>query len=122
MCSALSAELATVEELFLIFDSGAAQYWDTIPWRQLLRLFFSVKVLKMRNGNTLDLASCLQPNDGSPTLGVLPVLEEIELCACRYFPEQEAEIASRLAAFHPFVSARQQAGRPVRVLRGAATY
>jgi hypothetical protein len=123
MCSVLSAELATVKKLFLIFDAGATQYWGAIPWRRFLRLFFSVKAFSMENGNILDLASSLQPNDdGGPALDVLPVLEEIELCERIYFPEQETDIASGLAAFHPFVSARQQAGRPVRVFAGAVAY
>ncbi|KAI0302776.1 hypothetical protein BC826DRAFT_966040 [Russula brevipes] len=122
MCSALSPELATVEKLSLSFDVGASQYWGAIPWHQFLRLFCSVKAFRMENGDILDLASFLQPTDGWPAPGVLPVLEEIELCARIYLPEQEAELASGLAAFYPFVSARQQAGRPVRVLRGAAAY
>jgi hypothetical protein len=70
-------------------------------------------------GNILDLANFLQPTDGGPVVGVLPVLEEIVLCARTYSPENKAEFASGLAAFDPFVSARQEAGRPVRVLRGS---
>ncbi|KAI0302769.1 hypothetical protein BC826DRAFT_432223 [Russula brevipes] len=122
MCSALSPELATVEKLSLSFDVGASRYCGAIPWYQFLRPFCSVKAFRMANGNILDLASSLQPTDGGPALGVLPVLEEIELYARVCLPEQEAELASGLADFHPFVSARQQAGRPVRVLRGATGY
>ncbi|KAI0288663.1 hypothetical protein BC826DRAFT_658724 [Russula brevipes] len=32
MCSVFSAELATVEELFLFFSTGAVRYWDPFPW------------------------------------------------------------------------------------------
>jgi hypothetical protein len=116
ICSALSAELATVEELFLSFDTEVA-----LLWGQFLRLFCSVKVFTMEHGNMFDLANVLQPNDGGPAVGVLPVLEEIVLCARTYYPEDKAKFASGLAAFDPFISARQEAGRPVRVLRGSTS-
>jgi len=44
---------------------------------------------------------------------MLPALEEIELCMAPDITESQR--ASELAAFQPFVSARQQAGRPVKI-------
>ncbi|KAI0288670.1 hypothetical protein BC826DRAFT_1107525 [Russula brevipes] len=108
ICDALSAELATVEELYLSFD----QSWGAMPWGQFLRLFDSVKVFRMQHGNIFDLANVFSPNNGGTAVGVLPVLEEIVLCAHTHFPEDRAKFASGLAAFDPFVSARQEAGRP----------
>jgi hypothetical protein len=118
-CSILSAELANVEELLLSFNTDGAVSRRPIPWRQFLRLFCGVKVLRLERGNAdiLDLAYSLQPNDEGPVLDVLPLLEEIELRADK--STSKSELASGLAAFQPFVSARQQASRPVRVLWGA---
>jgi hypothetical protein len=111
MCNVFPAELSTVEELFLSFSTSSTLSWH-VPWRQFLLLFWSVKVLRVERGNILDLAYSLQPN-----VGALPELEEIELCADENIPEGELE--SELVAFQPFISARQQAGRPVRVSRSA---
>jgi len=51
---------------------------------------------------------------GADDLTFLPTLEEIEL-GINTFMNSESERASRLATFQPFVSARQQAGCPVKV-------
>ncbi|KAI0291243.1 hypothetical protein BC826DRAFT_970017 [Russula brevipes] len=110
MCSVFP-ELATVEELFLSFSTLSTVSWH-VPWRQFLRKFWGVKVLRVERGNILDLAYSLQPNDEGPAFGPLPVLEEIELCADQNIPEDE--LGPELVALQPFISARQRAGRPVR--------
>jgi hypothetical protein len=115
MCSALSAELATVEELFLSFW---ALLWGAIPWRQFLRLFCSVKVFRMEHGNIFDLANfCSQMTEGRPLVFFL-YWKKSCFVRVHILPRTRPKFASGLAAFDPFVSARQQAGRPVRVLRG----
>ena len=78
-------------------------------------LFRSVKVIRLERSGILDIADCLVP--ASPDF--LPSLEEIELRAhdrtVRRTPESEFE--AELAAFQPFVLAREQAGRPIKVYR-----
>ncbi len=61
----------------------------------------------------LMIASILHQDHGSPTSPMLPALEEIELCMAPDITESQR--ASKLAAFQPFVSTRQQAGRPVKI-------
>ena len=57
-----------------------------------------------------------QDNGGPDDLGFLPALEEIDLGKNSSTDERERE--SQLAAFEPFISARQQASRPVKVFFG----
>jgi hypothetical protein len=118
MCSALSTTLSTINELYVIFDHMADLWEDYIPWRRLLQHLTGVKTLRTRGVNSDYVARTLlhqdheEPDD---VLSFLPVLEEIELDK-HVLSTLESQRASQLAVLQSFVSARQQEGRPVRVL------
>ena len=113
--AALSPKLSTVEELLMVTIFDLHKYkslWDDdIPLPNFLQRFRSVKVLRVEHGVVLDIAKTLQPDD-EPILDVLPMLEEIEIRTHL----SESHLVSELAvAFHPFIAARQEAGRPVKL-------
>jgi len=119
MISTFSAKLTTAEELFLVFvyDDDDDLSDKNVPWRRFFLQFPSVKTLRMEVTNSLHIASAL--NQGGSDFAFLPVLEEIELCMPLISStNSEDQPASELVAFQPFVSARQQAGRPVRIFWG----
>jgi len=116
LSSALSAKFVTAKELLITFGIRSDTRWqDITPWRKFLWPFRSVKVIRLERSGILDIADCLEP--ASPDF--LPSLEEIELRVydrtVRRTPESEFE--AELAAFQPFVLAREQAGRPIKVYR-----
>jgi hypothetical protein len=113
MSGALSTRLTTIEELKLTI---ASVVWvDGILWRRFYQQFPSVKALRTEGANNAYwIARTLHQGHGEPgDLSFLPALEEIDLGRGSLTDESEWE--SQLACFEPFVSARQQAGRPVRV-------
>jgi hypothetical protein len=121
MSNVLSTKLATVKQLLITFKKGRGISWnDVAMWQRFLRLFCSVKVLRLERDAVLDIANCLEPTYGDSVLasrGFLPSLEVIELCAKENY-SLESESVSRsaeLSAFRPFASARKQAGRPIEV-------
>ncbi|KAF8491526.1 hypothetical protein F5888DRAFT_1736089 [Russula emetica] len=115
MSSAFSVKLSTVEELYIAFQDGADKSEDVLPWRKYLLQFSSLKALRTHGTDFLRIASALHQDQGRSTnLILLPSLEDIELYMASYFTT-ETQRASELAAFQPFVSARQQAGRPVKI-------
>ena len=105
--NAFSEKLTSAEELVLIFAfdpfPGA-----NIPWHMFLQHFPSVKVIRMLGSNDLHIANAFHPDHEGLDPAFLPALEQVEICQAR-----EAE----LAAFEPFVSARQQAGLQVEVVK-----
>jgi hypothetical protein len=114
MCGRLSTKLTTINELYVIFDHMAELWEDYIPWRCLLQQFPSVKILRTRGVNSGYVArTLLHQNHEEPgdVLSLLPVLEEIELDKHVF----STRITSQQEVLEPFVSARQRAGRPVRV-------
>jgi len=115
-----STKLATAEELVLLFpDTAMVPGWQhEFPLREFLRQFRSVKVLRL-DPFVPEVALSLQQDDGEV---LLPLLEEIELSArpisrSTKGPDEEYQhrAATELAAFEPFVSTREQTGRPVNV-------
>jgi hypothetical protein len=118
MNSVLSAKLTTVEELRLTFLRTAFNFWENlIPWREFLEHFPRLKALRMEGANNYCIARVLpqdleEPDDDG--LAFLSALEEIELGKNPSLTD-ESQRGPELAAFEPFVSARQQAGRPVKV-------
>jgi hypothetical protein len=68
----------------------------------------------MYGTNNRRVASALHQDYGEHNLAILPDLEEIELCMSSSSTSEDH--ASELAIFEPFVSARQQAGLPVKVV------
>ncbi|KAI0275788.1 hypothetical protein BGY98DRAFT_1188227 [Russula aff. rugulosa BPL654] len=75
--------------------------------------FRSVRVLRV-DPFMREVALYLQQDDGE---GILPVLEEIELSISHLtgYSDEECRAAEELAAFEPFISARERAGRLVKV-------
>ena len=114
--SAFSTRLATIQELFVVTDG----YWgEAVPWRRLLRRFPSVKALRLEGGHNVYIARDLYHNIGGLNHSFLPLLEEIELCTESFFdPNFPSVFDDELEAFDGFVSARQQAGLPVKVFWG----
>ncbi len=104
--SMLSSKLSTTKKLVSIFEDMR----EVIPWRTFLKHFPSVKEFQMQGTNNHRVASALQPYHGGSGLSILPVLERIT-----FRITYAADRSSALAVFQPFVSARQQAGRPVQV-------
>jgi hypothetical protein len=120
LAGALSTRLVTVEELRFIFRATDAIVWENfIPWRVFLQHFPNVKALRTQGGNNDRIARIFLPDHQGPrdVLAVLPSLEEIELDKNSLLTD-ESQREPVLAAFEPFVSARQQAGRPVKVFFG----
>jgi hypothetical protein len=117
MSAALSMKFTTVEELRFALDGTYDNVFENfITWRRFLQQFPSVKGLKAirtKGADNYHIARILNQDHGNPDeLSFLPVLEEIDLGEK---PIDESQCRSQLAAFEPFVSARQQAGRPVNV-------
>jgi len=117
--NALAPKLAIVEELLLISFYGSSLL--TTPWRRFLELFHGVKVLRLQHNVMFEIAHSLQ-QDQEESTPVLPSLEEIGLHMWLGSTESGAEDKRRSAmeAFDPFIAARQQAGRPVKISWGKA--
>ncbi|KAF8504881.1 hypothetical protein F5888DRAFT_800475 [Russula emetica] len=115
-----SMKLAMAEELALNFPSSDTTEWEhDFSLREFLRQFRSVRVLRV-NPFIWEVALSLQKDDGET---LLPLLEEIELSTppisrSTKGPDEEYErcAAAELAAFEPFVSAREQTGCLVNVV------
>jgi F-box-like len=108
-----SMKLAVAEELALFFTTSYMNEYFSL--REFLRQFRSVRVLRV-DPFIRQAALSLQQDDGE---AILPVLEEIEVSISRLTKNSEEEYerhaAEALAAFEPFVSARERAGRLVKV-------
>jgi hypothetical protein len=107
-----STKLAMAEELTLNFPNlycSQMTTWEPIfSLREFLRQFHSVRVLRVSPFPFVrELGPYLQ-QDGE---GIFPLLEEIELSD----KEHQRRAAEALAAFEPFASARERAGRLVKV-------
>ncbi|KAF8484039.1 hypothetical protein DFH94DRAFT_337870 [Russula ochroleuca] len=114
MSSAFYSKLITTEELTVNFLDDADAEEEVIPWRRFFLQFPRVKALRMYGTNNRRVASALHQDYGEHNLAILPALEEIELCMSSSSTSEDH--ASELAIFEPFVSARQQAGLPVKVV------
>jgi hypothetical protein len=82
---------------------------DRTEWRKLLRSFSNVKTLTLRieDGLVTELSRCIPLEDGEHPLELLPELQELI-----YPGSSDAD-----DAFAPFIDARQNAGRPVTLIR-----
>jgi hypothetical protein len=110
-----STKLAMTQELALFLTT-----WDittlerVFSLRKFLRHFRSVRVLRV-NPFVREVGLYLQQIDGE---AILPVLEEIQLISylirCSD-EEHQRRVAEARAALEPFVSARERAGRIVKV-------
>ncbi len=109
---ALSQIFSTVEHLTLkhkVHDRSSEEHneVDRTEWRKLLRSFSNVKTLRVEDGLAKELARCLRLDDGVLPLDLLPELQEL-ICS------GSGNISD---AFTSFIDARQQAGRPVTLVR-----
>ncbi len=80
---------------------------DRIEWRNLLRSFNNVKALCVVDGLVKELSRCLRLEDGELPLELLPELQELT-----YYGSGDTG-----DAFTSFIEARQNAGRPVTLIR-----
>jgi hypothetical protein len=121
---ALHAKLLAVKEL--LFDSQYCTLQDGVkwissnspPWLGFLEKFHNVKTLRVGPGLVLDVGRLLSQNSGKFVLDLLPALEEIGLGLAvgpEVKPISDTKCEGVLAAFKPFATARQQAGRPVKI-------
>jgi hypothetical protein len=115
MSEVLSMRLAIVEELRFTFKWTRMGYgWET--WRRFLQQFPSVKALRIEGATGSCIARIFRQDHEEPDddLTFLPALEEIEVGKT---PSSTCKRQTRswMAPLRPFISARQQAGRPVKV-------
>jgi hypothetical protein len=80
---------------------------DRTEWRKLLGLFSNVKTFRIDSGLVEELSRSLESEDGELPLEVLPELQELTYSAGGKAGD----------AFNSFIDARQDAGRPVTLVR-----
>jgi len=111
ICHALAPLLAGVDSLTLGFHKdGSASWQDEIDhplWHGLLRTFAGVKSLRLTGGLVGDLFRSLQLDEGELPLELLPGLRELVPSGWGHTDD----------AFASFISARQSAGRRIRLVR-----
>jgi len=112
ICNALSPVFSPVERLDLLHEvhsrsSEEHNDVDRIEWRNLLRSFSNVKTLRVKDGLVEELSRCLRLEDGELPLELLPELQELT------YPGS----GNSGDAFTSFIDSRQNAGRPVTLIR-----
>jgi hypothetical protein len=80
---------------------------DRTEWRKLLRSFGNVKTLRIDDGLVEQLSRCLRLDDRELPLELLPELHELTYSGSGKSGD----------AFTSFINARQNAGRPVTLVR-----
>ena len=110
--NSLSQIFSTVENLTLkhaVHNMSSEEHneVDRTEWRKLLRSFKDVKVLRIDNGLVEQLSRCLESEDGELPLELLPELQELTYSGS----------GNNGDAFTSFIDARQNAGRPVTMVR-----
>ena len=113
--NALSQAFSAVEHLVLghevhSLSSEEHNNLDRIEWRNLFRSFSNVKTLHVNDGFVEELSRYLGSEDGVLPLELLPELQELHTYS------GSADAASGDAST-PFINARQNAGRPVTLVR-----
>jgi hypothetical protein len=109
--NALSQVFSAVEHLTLEHEAHCQSSEehndvDRIEWRNLLRSFSNVKTLRVEDGLVEELSHCLRMEGGELPLELLPALQELT-----YFESRDTG-----DAFTSFIGARQNAGRPVKLV------
>jgi hypothetical protein len=108
LCQVFSAvEHLTLEHEVHSQSSEEHNDVDRIEWHNLLRSFGNVKTLRVEDGLVEELSRRLRLEDGELPLEHLPELQELTYSGSRNTGD----------AFTPFVDARQNAGRPVTLVR-----
>ena len=83
---------------------------DRTEWRQLLGSFRNAKTLRIDKGLVEELSRCLELDDGELPLELLPELQELTVLT---YPGHR----NTSDALTSFIDARQDAGRPLTVVR-----
>ncbi len=112
LLNALSQVFSTVECLTLqreIHGRSSEEHneVDRTGWRNLLRPFSNVKTLRVENGLVEEVSRCLRLEDGELPLELLPELQELT------YPGS----GGAGDGFTSFIDARQNAGRPLTLVR-----
>jgi hypothetical protein len=110
--NALSQMFSPVEHLTFVHNvhsqsSEEHNEVDRTEWRKLLGSFRNVKTLCVRRGLVEELSRCLRLEDGEDPLELLPKLQKLTYSCGRNAGN----------AFTPFIDARQNAGRPVTLIK-----
>ena len=103
----LSAEHLTLTHQLHDRSSEEHNEVDRTEWRKLLRSFSNVKALRIDDGLVKELSRSLLLEDGEHPLEILPELQELT------YPGR----GNVDDAFTPFIDARQNAGRPVTLIK-----
>ena len=101
-----AVEHLTLEHGVHIWSSEEHDEADPTEWRKILNSFRNVKTLCISKGLIEELSRCLELDDGELSLEILPELQELT-----YFGSNTGD------AFTSFVDARQDAGRPLTLVR-----
>jgi hypothetical protein len=113
--NALSQVLSAVEHLTLrhkVHSQSSEEHnqVDRIQWRDVLRPFSNVKVLRVEGGLVEELSLCLRMESGDVPLELLPELQELTYSGSRDTGD----------AFTSFINARQNSDRPVTLVCDAS--
>ena len=116
ICNPLSQVFSVVERLTLEHEVHARSseehnHVDRIGWRKLLGSFSNVKTFRVEDGLVQELARCLRFEDEEPPLELLPELQELTY----------SRSGDGGDVFTSFIDARQNAGRPVTLVRLSPT-
>ena len=114
--NALRPALSAVEHLTLGHgehsqSSEVHNEVDRTEWRKLLSSFRNVKTLRIARGLVEELTRCLELDDGELPLELLPEMQELTYSGS----------GDTSNAFTPFIDARQNAGRPLILVRRSPT-
>ena len=102
-----AVELLTLEHEVHNQSSEEHNEADHTEWHKLIGPFINVKALHIAEGLVKELSRCLRLDDGEPPLELLPELQELT-----YFGGGNTG-----DAFTSFIDARQDAGRPLTLVR-----
>ena len=110
--NALRQMFSTVEHLTLrhkVYNQSSVEHNEVgrNEWRKLLRSFSNVKTLRIEDGLIEELSRCLRLEDGEYALELLPELQELT------YPGR----GNVDNVFAQFVDVRQNAGRPVTLVK-----
>jgi hypothetical protein len=110
--NALSQMFSAVEHLTLwskVHSQSSEEHneVDRSEWRKLLRSFSNVKTLRVHRGLVGELSRCLRLDDGEHPLELLPELQELTYSGSDNIKD----------AFTSFIDARQNAGRPITLIK-----
>ena len=112
--NALSQIFSAVEHLILthkVHSQSSEEHneVDRAEWRKLLRSFSNVKTLRIHRRLVEELSRCLRLEDGEYPLELLPELQELTYSGSGNPNDSDA--------FTSFIDARQNAGRPVTLIK-----